>query len=345
MLIEQFLREVTAVPGLTGSEQEVARYIADAFAPYADEVRIDSMQSVIARVKGTGPKVMFAAHLDEIGLMVSAIEEDGALRLHNVGGVDPRILPGMIVTVLGKQPLKGVIGAKAIHLVPAEERQKNHRREDLYVDLGMPREQVLENVHIGDLVQLEQRFVALKNGRFATKTADDRACVAILYRVMQLLKGMRPTADLYFVATCQEEIGGFGAVTATFGIQPDYAVALDVCHAQTPDAPKSATQELASPALGMGPFLHPVVRRKITDIAERIHVNVQTDLMRGSTSTDADEIGVSHGGVPTALLELPLKYMHTTVETFDLHALEETARLLAHFAAEVDASWEDELWT
>ncbi len=345
MLIEQFLREVTAVPGLTGSEQEVARYIADAFAPLCDEVRIDSMQSVIAHIRGTGPKVMFAAHLDEIGLMVSAIEQDGALRLGNVGGVDPRILPGMVVTVLGKKVLKGVIGAKAIHLLSPEDRQKNYRREDLYVDLGLPYEQVVKNVNIGDLVQLERRFVNLKNNRFATKTADDRACVAIMYRAMQLLKGMRPTADLYFVATCQEEIGCYGAVTATYGVSPDFAVALDVCHAQTPDAPRARTHELTSAALAMGPYLHPVIRKKLTDIAERINVTVQTDLTRGGTSTDADEIGVAVGGVPTALLELPLKYMHTTVETFDMHALEETARLLAHFAAEADASWEDELWT
>jgi len=345
MLIEQFLREVTALPGLTGNEQEVARYIADAFAPLADEVRVDSMQSVIARIKGDGPKVMFAAHLDEIGLMVTNIEKDGALRLGNVGGVDPRILPGMMVKVLGKQALTGVIGAKAIHLLSAQERKSNYKREDLYVDLGLPYEQVVDNVQIGDLVQLEQRFVNLKNNRIATKTADDRACVAIMYRAMQLLKGMRPTADLYFVATCQEEIGGHGALTASYGIAPDYAIALDVCHAQTPDAPRISTQELTSPALGMGPYLHPVLRQKIVDIADKINVTVQTDLMRGRTSTDADEIGTACGGVPTALLELPLKYMHTTVETFDMRALEECARLLAQVASEVTASWGDELWT
>ncbi len=343
MELEQFLREVIAQPGLTGHEGPVARLIADKFRPLCDEVYITSTNSVIARKKGNGPKVMFAAHLDEIGLMVTKVEKDGSLRMGSVGGVDPRILPGMRVTVLGKETLLGVVGAKAPHLLTEKEREQNYQRDDLYVDLGLPADKVQSLVQIGDLIQLENRFVELKNRRYATKTADDRACVAILYRAMQLLANMRHEADLYFVATCQEEIGSWGAKMAGFEVDPDFGVALDVCHAATPDATQF-THEVTSLVASMGPYIHPVLRQKLSDVAKEQNIALQTAVVPRSTSTDADDLGVVRGGVPTILLELPLKYMHTTVELFDMHALQEGGRLLANFAAAVQPGWEDELW-
>ncbi|NLD52558.1 MAG: M42 family metallopeptidase [Clostridiales bacterium] len=345
MQVEEFLRSVTALPGLTGQEGQVAEYIAAAFRPYADEVKIDRCNNVIAHVKGDGPRLQFCAHLDEIGLMVSKIEEDGCLRLRNVGGVDPRIMPGMQVQVYGKRQLTGVIGAKAPHLLSQEEREQNYKREDLYVDLGMPAPQVRELVQVGDLVALEARYVNLQNGRIATKTADDRACVAILYRAMQLLRGMKHKADLYFVATCQEEIGSYGAAMTAFSIQPDYGIALDVCHAHTPGAPSWRTHELDALVASTGPFVHSMVRRKLMETAKQNNIQVQTAVVPRSTFTDADSMNIQRGGIPTALLELPLKYMHTAVEVLDMHTLEEGARLLAHFACAAELAWEDELWT
>ena len=345
MRLEEFLGEVTAVPGLTGHEGPVAEYIASAFRPLADEVKIDRLNNVIARLKGDGPKVLFAAHLDEIGLMVVKIEEDGSLRLGNVGGVDPRILPGMRVQVLGRETLLGVVGAKAPHLLSEEERKQNYKREDLHVDLGLPAEKVRQLVQVGDLVQLEHRFTKLQNGRYATKTADDRACVAILYRAMQLLQHMKHKADLYFVATCQEEVGAYGAAMTGFSVDPSFAVALDVCHAKTPGAPDVGTHKLEQPVASMGPFVHPVLRKKMMDIAGEQNIEVQTSVMPRRTFTDADELGVQRGGIPTILLELPLKYMHTTVELFDMRTLEESARLLANFACQVAEDWEEALWT
>lgn len=345
MQADDFLRDVTAMRGLSGDEGEVSAFVADAFRPYCDEVTIDAMNNVIARKKGTGPKVMFCAHLDEIGLMVVKIEDDGSLRMGNVGGVDPRILPGMRLTVYGREPLLGIVGAKAPHLQTEEESQKNYKREDLHIDLGLPVERVRELVQVGDLVMLEARFTKLQNGHVATKTADDRACVAMLLKAMQLLQGMRHKADLYFVATCQEEIGSYGAAMSGFNIEPDYAVALDVCHGTTPGAPPLSTHKLGALVASMGPFIHPVVRAKLMDVAKAHNIEVQTAVVPGRTSTDADDINIQRGGIPTILLELPLKYMHTTVEMLDMHTLEEGARLLSHFAAAVDASWEEELWT
>lgn len=252
MRTEDFLRQVTALPGLSGNEGEVARFIAEAFRPYCDEVTIDPLNSVIGHIRGNGPKVMLCAHLDEIGLMVSDIEKDGSLRMRSVGGVDPRILPGMRVTVYGRERLMGVIGAKAPHLLSAADREKNYAREDLYVDLGMSAQRVRELVQIGDCIALEGGFTKLLNDRYASKTIDDRGCVAILLRTMEALQRIDTQADLYFVASCQEEVGSIGAMTSAYGIYPDFAVALDVNHAKTPGSPDLETFDLGSPLAPWG---------------------------------------------------------------------------------------------
>lgn len=340
-----FLREITRLRGLSGDEGIVSAFVAKQFEPYCDEVTVDVMHNVIARKKGPGKKVMFAAHLDEIGLMVVKIEDDGSIRMGQVGGVDPRILPGQRVTVFGREPLLGIIGAKAPHLLSEAERGKNYNREDLHVDLGLPVKRVKELVQIGDQIQLEHRFTELKNNRIAVKTCDDRACVAMMFDALKRLQNIRHDADLYFVATAQEEVGSRGARTSAFALEPDYAVALDVCHADTPGAPQGRTMKLNSLVASMGPYLHPVLRGKLMDVAKENNITLQTAVVPRYTSTDADDIGAARDGIPTVLLELPLKYMHTTVELLDGNLLGEGGRLLAQFAAAVKEDWEDELWT
>ena len=344
MQTEEFLREVTALPGLSGNEQAVAQYVADAFRPYCDEVRIDPLYSVIAHIQGRGPKVMLCAHLDEIGLMVAKIEEDGALRVRRVGGVDPRILPGMRVTVYGREPMLGVVGAKAPHLLTDAERKKNYTLDELFIDMGLPAEQVRKAVNIGDCVALEGGYTKLLNGRAATKTADDRSCVAILLRTAQLLERMDTTADLYFVASCQEEVGGYGAMTAGFGVAPDFGVVLDVTHAKTPGVSDLDAFELDSPTVAKGPYLHPYLRQKLEDVAREQHVTIQEEIVARDTSTDADDLEAVRSGVPCVLLSLPVRYMHTSVETFDMRALEESARLLAAYCMAINDTWRDALW-
>lgn len=346
MKTEEFLRQVTALPGVTGMERAAADYIADAFRPWADEVEINPLNCVLARQKGPGPKVLICAHLDEIGMMVSKIEEDGSLRLERVGGVDPRVLPGMRVRVFAKGGmLLGVVGATPPHLLREADRKANYTFETLFVDLGMAPASVRQKVRVGDMVCFESRYVALKNGRVATKTADDRACVAIMLRAAELLSQMKHQADLYFVATCQEEIGSFGALISGFALSPDYGVAFDVCHADTPGAPKLSTYKIDSLVATKGPFIHPFLEKKLEEAAKENGVALQISIEPRDTCTDADELSTSRAGVPTVLLSLPLKYMHTNVETFDMHALTEGARMLAHYLASVEQSWEDELWT
>ena len=184
----------------------------------------------------------------------------------------------------------------------------------------------------------------MKNGRIATKTADDRACVAMMWRAAEILQGMTHEADLYFVASCQEEIGSYGAYTAGYSVAPDYAVAIDVCHAETPGAPPLRVHKIDSLVAAKGPYIHPFLRKKLDEVAAEQGLTIQSNVTPRYTSTDLDELSLSRDGVPCVLLELPLKYMHTNVETFDLHALKEGARLLAHYLRAVDGTWEAELW-
>ena len=184
----------------------------------------------------------------------------------------------------------------------------------------------------------------LKNGRVSTKTVDDRGCVAIMLRAAQRLQKMHHEADLYFVATCQEEIGSYGAMTAGFQLDPDFGVAFDVCHAETPGAPRMYTSKIDSLVTSKGPFLHPYLVKKLEEAAKENNVQLQVSIDPRWTSTDADDLSLVRNGVPTVLLSLPLKYMHTNVETFDMHALEEGGRLLALYLSAMDASWEEELW-
>ena len=345
MRIEDFLKEVTAVPGVTGNERAAAEYIAQAFRPFADEVEITPLNCVVAHKKGSGPRVLICAHLDEIGMMVSKIEEDGSLRLQSVGGVDPRVLPGMRVRVYAREGmLTGVVGATPPHLLKEADRKSNYNWDTLFVDMGMDAAQVRQRVRPGDTVCFEARYVEMKNDRVATKTADDRACVAIMLEAARRLEKMDHTADLYFVATCQEEIGSYGALISGFALAPDYGVAFDVCHADTPGAPKNSTSKITSLVTSKGPFLNGFLVKKLEEAARENGIELQVAVDPRYTSTDADELSVTRAGVPTVLLSLPIKYMHTNVETLDLRALKEGGRLLAHYLAAVEESWEDELW-
>ncbi len=344
MDVQKILTEAAAKVGPSGQEMEVAEYFAQQFRPFVDEVTVDSMYNVIAHKKGTGPKVALFAHMDEIGLMVVAIEEDGSLRLGNVGGVDPRILPACRVWVHGKEKLFGTIGALPPHLMRAEDRKNNYKREDLYVDVGLPAEKVRELVRVGDIVTFNVPSTPLLNGQFAAKTMDDRACVTMLVETAERLRKLQCDADVYFVGSTQEEVGSRGAKTAAYALDPDLAIAIDVDHATIPGSRPNTTVDLDSLCASIGPVLQPKLLKRLMDCAAAHHVKLQTTVAERNTYTDGDEVSLARAGVPMVLLSLPLKYMHTTVETLDIQALKEGGRLLAHFLSELDAGWEDDLW-
>ncbi|MCL1795576.1 MAG: M42 family peptidase [Clostridia bacterium] len=336
-----FLGEITALRGISGDESPVSSAVAEAFQHFCDEVTIDAMQSVTARIGKAGPRVMITAHLDEIGMIATIVEDDGAVRFGRVGGVDPRILPGSRVTVhTDDGPLSGVIGALPPHLLSAEDKKTNYKMEALFVDLGLPAARVKEIVHAGTQITLNGPLTALENGRCAAKTIDDRGGVAVMLRLAELLQNRIVPCQLFLVSAVQEEVGGLGAATSAYSLRPDIAVAIDVTHAEMPGCEPDDVFPLDKVVLTEGPNIHPKLHAHLLALAQKHRVDAQTAVCAHVTWTDAASLQIARAGVPTALIEIPLKYMHTTVETVSIGVIEESARLLAAFVTELSDGWE-----
>ncbi len=340
MTTAEFLKAITESTGVSGYEKLVRGIVQEQFSAYCDEIRVDPMGSVWGIKRGTvgGRRIMLAGHMDEIGLIVKKIDRH-VIRFTSVGGFDDRILPGQPVWVHGKTTMPGVIGMRPPHLMTEEERGKVIARDDLFIDVGLTEEQMADHVRVGDLITLRRGYVELKNGLAASKAMDDRAGVASIFECLQSLQGLHHQWDVYAVATVQEETGLRGAMTSAHGVQPDAAIAIDVTFARTPDTPEIGTVETdKGPGIARGPNIHPAIFEGLVETAKKLEIPYQTEAIPGRSGTDAWAIQVSRQGVPTGLLGLPLRYMHTPSETLALRDVERCGRLMAHFIAGLDES-------
>ncbi len=342
--MKEILKTLSDMRAISGQEYRITDEIAAMFRPYADEVSIDRLGSVIA-VKRCGKKnakkVMIEAHCDEIGLMVSGIDERGFLSFINIGGVDPRILPSAEVVVHGKKELIGVIGAKPPHLQESGEQDKSAKIKDMAIDVGLDGKDAKSLVSIGDPVTLRQSCWELLGGQISGKTLDDRAGAAALLAVMRALEKEKLAVDVYAVAAVQEEVGCRGAKTAAYGIMPDLAVAVDVCHGITPDNSENAFENGSGTVISLGPNIHPKIAKRLIKTAKKHDIKMSIDVDGGDTGTDAWVIQVAGNGIPTALLSIPLKYMHTSVETVSADDVKATAALLEQFIKGLDGELEE----
>ncbi len=341
----QFLSEITRVPGTSGYEAPVAGAFARAFAPYCDEVRIDAMNSVIAvqRGGGRGPKVMLCAHIDEVGLMTLSVEDDGSVRFLSLG-VAAQTLPGQEVTLLTAEgPLYGVIGAPPLALMAADERGQATAAETLFIDTGLPVQEVRRRVPAGTPVQLIGRTTALENGLVASKTLDDRACAAILLDCAQQLRRRLHDADVYYVLSSREERDSLGALTAAERLEPDAAIILDVTHGTMLGCEPGETFPLDVTTVSCGPNTHRKLAALLLAQADKLSVKTQIEVAAGSTWTDAWAVQTAAQGVPCAVVSLPVKYMHTTVELGSTALMAQQARLLCESVCAMDAGWEETL--
>jgi len=337
------LKDLSASSAVSGQEASVFSVVKSIFAKYCDSVEADKFFNVIGFRKGSGSgkKIMITAHCDEIGLMVKDIDENGFIRITSVGGIDPRILLAQEVVVHGKRDLYGIIGAKPPHLLKPEDAKKAVKLEDLYIDTGFGADKLKEVVSIGDTVTLKAHLTELQGSRFSSKAMDNRSSVLALVEIMKQLSVRKHDADIYFVATVQEEVGAAGAEIAAYNINPDMAVVIDVCHGEMPDCPKEETYALGKgPAIGVGPILHRNLYRKLVDLAKEENIPYQIDVEPGSTGTEAWDVQVSRSGIPTALLSIPARYMHTPVEVVDINDIKNTGKLAAHFAGMSDKEME-----
>jgi putative aminopeptidase FrvX len=334
--------------GLSGYEfMNATKICEDAMRGLVDEIRSDALGNLIGFKKGEGPeprpKVMLAGHMDEVGLMVTKIDERGFLRFTRIG-VDQRILPGHEVTVHGKRPLTGVIGLKPPHLVSADEAMNAQKAEDMFIDVGLPEEEVRILVKVGDPVTYKREVTELMGDLMAGKSFDDRAGVAVILVCMDELRKYKVVADVYAVATTQEEIGLKGAYVSAYGIAPDVGVAIDVCHGETLGVPEWRTSAVGKgPALAMGGNIHPKVHSGLKKAAEELGIGVQLETAPGATGTDAWSMQMARSGVATGLVSIPLRYMHTSVETLSIGDVTKAGRILARFIASMDMSFVKEL--
>ena len=342
------LKQLSEADGIAGYEEQVRDLVRRTWQPFVDDMRVGKLGSLIALKKGTGPepraKLMLAAHMDEIGLMVNSIEK-GFLHITRVGGTDPRVLLGLEVIVHGRRDLPGVVATRPPHVLPEEERRKVVPWDKLFVDVGLPAEEVEQQVTVGDLISIRREMVELKNRRVAGKAFDDRACVAAVTLALEQLANVSHAWDVFAVATVQEEMGLKGAIAAAYGVAPDLAVALDVTFGRQPDvSDKDATFPLGEGLpIGIGPNFHPGLVTHLREVAEAHEIPYQIEPLPGRSGTDAWAIQVSREGVPTALVSIPVRYIHQPVETLDGQDVERCGRLLVAFITGLKADFSKRL--
>jgi putative aminopeptidase FrvX len=351
----RLVRELTEARGPSGYEGEIRSTVRRLLEPYAHELRVDAAGNLLALRRGEAPAgsataraagrpmLMIAAHMDEIALMVTQVEK-GFLRITQVGGFDPRVLVGQEVVIHGRQEINGVVVSIPPHFTDAAEREKPFPLEKLFIDAGLPPAELESAVRVGDLVTLRARWTQLASGYAACKAMDDRASLAALVLCFEDLARTRHAWDICAVATVQEEVTLAGAAGGAWGIEPAAAVVLDVTFGlQTGVSPAEGVKLDGGPGIGLGPNFHPAIVDRLVATAKSREIPHQVEAIAGNSGTDAWAIQVSRSGVPCGLLEVPVRSMHTTVETVCLRDVERTARLLAAFVEGLDDSFGDAL--
>ena len=347
MQIAPLLKKLSEARGVSGYEAEVREIVVEEFGRYADEVRTDKLGNVIALKRGAGEeprrRIMLAGHMDEIGLMVTRLEK-GFLRFTSVGGFDERTLLGQEVTVHGRRDLPGIIGSRPPHVLPREEREKTIAMDKLFIDVGVSQEELERLVRVGDLATLRREFIQLKGGLVAGKALDDRTAVAAILVCLEGLVPVRHAWDVYAVATVQEEVGMRGAITSAYGLAPDAAIAIDATFGKQPGVSEAETVEMGKgPAIAFGPNVHPRLYEALVEAAQELEIPYQVEPVPGRSGTDAWAIQVTREGIPTALLGIPVRHMHTSVETVSLKDVERTGRLMAGFIGKLGEEFMEKL--
>lgn len=332
--MEEILRALCGVGAPSGFERPAVLAARELLEPLVDEIWIDRLGSLVGVRRCGKPgakKLLLDAHLDEVGLVVTGIK-DGFLRF-KANGVDVRMLPDREVTILTQPPILGVVACLPPHVLSAEEREKAPEIKDLYVDTGLSQEEAERRIPVGTPMVYRTDFTVLGERQLCAKAMDDRACFVALLRTAELLRDQELDMDLYIVGSVCEETGGVGARVLAQGLSPDFCVAVDVTHGKTPDSPKEGAFVMGGgPVVGIGPNMARWMVRRLLDEAEKLGLAVQKEVMEGSSGTNGWELQIANEGIATAVLSVPLKYMHTPVEVVEPGDIEATARLLAAFA-------------
>jgi putative aminopeptidase FrvX len=345
MTVPGLLRDLLVAAGPPGHEAAPAKVWREAAESFGAEVTVNPMGTSVAQVPGGAehPLLAVVGHIDEIALLVSHISDKGFLHVVRSGGWDPQVLVGQRVDVLTREgPIPGVVGRKPIHILEGDERKKAVELKQLHVDIGAhDGDEARERVREGDQIVIAAEPVELPNDRLVSRSLDNRLGVYVALEVARRVHEAGGAAGpVAGVAAVQEEIGAHGARTMAYGLQPDLAVAVDVTHAT--DAPGVEPGELGKHGLGDGPVITrgAIVSRPLNDLLDKAAgedaIDCTTEVAGGATHTDADVVHMSRTGIPTAIVSIPLRYMHSPVELVELSDVEDVIRLIAAMAERLE---------
>jgi putative aminopeptidase FrvX len=339
-----FLFDLLRTPSPTGFEAPGQRKWAAHVERFADRVESDAYGNVWATIDGSDGalRLMLEAHADEIGFMVKYITDEGFLHIDRIGGSDAAIARGRRVQILGSEgEVAGIVGNTAIHLRERDKEEKVPKLEELFVDIGAKSrsEVVARGIRVGTPMVYSEHVDDLTESRLFGRALDNRLGGFVVAQVLARLAEDRPAATVIGLNAVQEEIGGHGARMASYRLEPDLALVLDVTHAT--DSPGISKQKFGEVKLGGGPTIthgtvnHPAIIERLMDVAEAEDISLQHEASSRHSGTDTDVVFITKSGIPSALVSIPMRYMHSTVETVDTGDVEAAIRLMTAFARSI----------
>jgi endoglucanase len=338
--LSEHVKDLLRAPGLSAFEAPVREVVAAAWKPYAPKQTVSRLGSLHALQSGTGrnnrPKILLAAHMDMVGLMVTQVA-GGFCRITEIGGLDARILPGQAVVIHGREDVPAAVVLPPAALLPPDRKAEIPRLRDLWLDTGLPETEAGRLIRTGDTASFSQPPMDLAGGRIAGRSLDDRAGVAALTVCLEELAARPHRWDVIAAATVQEEETLGGAATSSFALHPDLAIAVDVTFGAAPGLPEHKTFALGEgPTIGLGPNVHPGVHRWMIRAAAKAGIKYALEVMPAHSGTDAFAMQVTAEGIPTGVIGIPLRSMHTAVEIVALSDIRAAGHLLAEGIGALD---------
>lgn len=336
MNITETVKNLTNTPGISGFEKEFAVAVREMLKKYCCDARITKTNCVTGMIKSKkedAPTIMLEAHLDRIGLIVSSVDDNGFVKFRTIGGVDERILPASEVMILGKEEVFGIIGAKPPHLVSKDEEDRGLKTEDMVIDTGLG-SNAASKISVGDPILLRSNFCELMNNRVSSAALDNRLGMAVIFDCIEQIKDKDIPYNLFIVFASGEEQGLLGAYTVASETECDFAVVVDVTYGETPDAKGYETFPLGcGVTICRGPNVDFEKTKRIIEIAKKNDILYEIEVASGSTGTNAWALQTSGRGIPCVVISVPIRYMHTAVETADICDAENAARLITEIVS------------
>lgn len=334
MDISEVLKNLTALDGASGNEAPAVQATIKYLEKYG-KVHIDTLGSLVLETEGEGVPILLDAHIDQVGMIVTDITDDGFLRVAACGGIDNRTLCAQQVKVLGVKPVVGVVTSIPPHLQQSGEDRKALKTDEAIIDIGMDKRSAEAVVSLGDRIVFDTEFLNLGGDRVASRSLDDRAGMAALIYALEILKNKGCTRKIITVFSTREETTESGAAAAAYAAGAQEFIAVDVSFAHTPDSKKEECGILgAGPMIGVAPSLSQSISDKLKSLAIESQIPYQLEIMNGKTGTNADVMSVARAGMKAGLISIPLRYMHTGIEVVSTNDVEYTGALIAQYISD-----------